>query len=188
MPIEKQDQLREITEIIVHSVKPEKVILFGSHATGRWVEHRYVERGVVYEYISDYDILVITREDDQRKDYEVQDVIENRCAYRTPVNVIVHHIGFVNRMLSERQYFFSEIEKEGILLHDGGAPLAARKPLTPVQAKEIAREYYEQWFLSALGFLKLARYCQKDGELKLGAFNLHQAAERMYWMDILVFR
>lgn len=89
LPEYKQSQLREITEIIVKAVDPEQVILFGSHATGRWVEHRYSREGITYEYISDYDILVITRMGDERKDYEVQDVIENRCVYKTPVTVIV---------------------------------------------------------------------------------------------------
>jgi uncharacterized protein len=41
LPENKQIQLKEITETIVKAVAPEKVILFGSHATGRWVEHRY---------------------------------------------------------------------------------------------------------------------------------------------------
>jgi uncharacterized protein len=61
LPEHKQKQLREIAGIIVKAVDPEKVILFGSHATGRWVEHRYTESGITYEYISDYDILVIIR-------------------------------------------------------------------------------------------------------------------------------
>jgi predicted nucleotidyltransferase len=115
LPEHKQNQLREIAGIIVKAVDPEKVILFGSHATGRWVEHRYTEGGITYEYISDYDILVITKSGESRKDYEVQDVIENRCVYKTPVTVITHDIDFVNRMLSERQYFFTDIEQEGIL-------------------------------------------------------------------------
>jgi hypothetical protein len=38
LPEHKQKQLREITGIIVKAVDPEKVILFGSHATGR--DHR----------------------------------------------------------------------------------------------------------------------------------------------------
>ena len=75
LPEHKQKQLREITGIIVKAVDPEKVILFGSHATGRWVEHRYTEGGITYEYISDYDILVITKSGESRKDYEVQDVM-----------------------------------------------------------------------------------------------------------------
>ncbi len=118
LPEHKQKQLQEITGIIVKAVDPEKVILFGSHATGRWVEHRYTEGGITYEYISDYDILVITKSGETRKDYEIQDLIENRCVYKTPVTVITHDIDFINRMLSEGQYFFTDIEKEGILLYD----------------------------------------------------------------------
>ena len=56
LPDYKQRQLKEIAGIIVKAVDPEKVILFGSHATGRWVEHRYTEDGITYEYISDYDL------------------------------------------------------------------------------------------------------------------------------------
>ena len=78
LPEHKHNQLREIAGIIVKAVDPEKVILFGSHATGRWVEHRYTEGGITYEYISDYDILVITKSGESRKDYEVQDVIDTR--------------------------------------------------------------------------------------------------------------
>ncbi|WP_315823135.1 nucleotidyltransferase domain-containing protein [Paraflavitalea speifideaquila] len=107
LPEHKQAQLGDITAIIVKAVDPEKVILFGSHATGRWVQERGTEEGRLYEYVSDYDILVITRSGDERKDYEVQDIIENRCVYKTPVNVIVHDIGFVNKMLSEGQYFLA---------------------------------------------------------------------------------
>jgi HEPN domain-containing protein/predicted nucleotidyltransferase len=187
LPGYKQRQLKEITEIIVKAVDPEKVILFGSHATGRWVEHRYTEGGITYEYISDYDILVITKSGDDRKDYEVQDIIENRCIYKTPVTVIAHDIDFINKMLSEGQYFFADIEKEGILLYDAGnIPLAERKPLSPSEAKAIAQKYFEQWYYSAEKFLKIARYCHQEKDLKEGAFNLHQATERTYNAIILV--
>lgn len=187
LPDYKQRQLKEIAEIIVKAVDPEKVILFGSHATGRWVEHRYTEGGITYEYISDYDILVITKSGDDRKDYEVQDIIENRCIYKTPVTVIAHDIDFVNKMLREGQYFFTDIEKEGILLYDAGnVPLADRKPLSAAEAKGIARQYYNQWFVSAREFVEVAAFCLEKGQLKIGAFNLHQATERTYNAVILV--
>jgi uncharacterized protein len=67
--------------MIVKAVEPEKVFLFGSHATGRWVEDKYVSEGTLYESISDYDILVITKANEDRKDYELQDLIEDRCHY-----------------------------------------------------------------------------------------------------------
>jgi HEPN domain-containing protein/predicted nucleotidyltransferase len=187
LPEHKQKQLKEITEIIVKAVDPEKVILFGSHATGRWVEHRYTEGGITFEYISDYDILVITKSGDERKDYEVQDIIENRCIYKTPVTVITHDIEFVNRMLSEGQYFFTDIEKEGILLYDAGnIPLAERKPLSKAEAKAVAQKYFEQWYGGAKGFLKGAGFYLQEKEYKLSAFELHQATERTYNAIILV--
>jgi len=187
LPEHKQKQLKEIAGIIVKAVDPEKVILFGSHATGRWVEHRYAEGGITYEYISDYDILVITKSGESRKDYEVQDLIESRCVYKTPVTVITHDIDFINKMLTEGQYFFTDIEKEGILLYDAGnTPLAERKPLSPGEAKAVAQKYFEQWFTPAKGFLKGAAFYLQEKEYKLSAFELHQATERTYNAVILV--
>ena len=46
LPDHKQSQLREMTDTIIRAVDPQMVILFGSHATGRWVEHRYSEGGI----------------------------------------------------------------------------------------------------------------------------------------------
>jgi predicted nucleotidyltransferase len=37
------------------------VILFGSFARGNWVFDRYSEDGILYEYASDYDFLIITK-------------------------------------------------------------------------------------------------------------------------------
>jgi uncharacterized protein len=71
LPDHKQEQLPNITDTIVRTVDPEKVILFCSNATGRWVEHYYKKANIVYEYISDYDILVITKAGKLRKDYEL---------------------------------------------------------------------------------------------------------------------
>lgn len=172
LPVHKQAQLKEVTDIIVKAVDPEKVILFGSHATGRWVEHRYAEKGITYEYISDYDILVITKSGDERKDYELQDVIENRLIYKTPVTIIAHDIDFINRMLSEGQYFFTDIEKERILLYDAGnIPLTERKPLNQQEAKAIAQQYYDQWYESVKSFLKVGQYCLAEYDLKIGALT-----------------
>jgi predicted nucleotidyltransferase/HEPN domain-containing protein len=178
LPWQKQRQLKEVTAIIVKAIDPEKVILFGSHATGKWVEDWYVEDHISHEYMSDYDILVITKQGDLRKDYEVQDVIKNRTArYRNPVMPIVHDIDYVNKMLGEGHYFFSDIEKEGIMLY----------ALTPAEKKVLAQEHYDHWFESGQGFLKNARFCLQESDLKIGAFVLHQATERTYNAVELVF-
>ncbi len=187
LPQYKQEQLKQITAIIVKAVDPEKVILFGSHATGRWVEDRFTEGHITYEYISDYDVLVITKQGDKRKDYEVQDIIENRCIFKNPVTVITHDIDYVNKQLSEGHYFFSDIEKEGILLYDAGTiPLAQRRALNPAETKAIAQKDFEKWYSGAVGFLKGAFFYKEQKELRLAAFMLHQAAERAYIAILLV--
>lgn len=59
LPENKQYEIHRIAEIIREVVNPEKIILFGSHAKGTHVEHRYQTKdGIIHEYISDYDFLV----------------------------------------------------------------------------------------------------------------------------------
>ena len=61
LPPEKQEEVAMIKDVILSHVKAELIILFGSYPTGKWVEDRYIEDGTTYEYKSDFDILVITK-------------------------------------------------------------------------------------------------------------------------------
>jgi len=127
---------------VVQIVQPEMVILFGSHATGRWVEDWHMEGPILSEYVSDYDILVITAA--EVNESEVEDYVEAKCNFHNAVTVLVHDIGFVNKMLGEGQYFFSDIKKEGIALYDtGNITLADQRDLTPEERQAIAIEDYE---------------------------------------------
>ena len=189
LPSEKQQLLKNITTSIVEKVQPEKIILFGSHATGKWVESEYMEEGRLFEYKSDYDILVITKEGDQRPEYEVQEIAEYRTGLRDIVSVITHDITYINGKLSDGQYFFSDIQKEGIMLYDAGnTPLAQRRELTAAEKKKMAQDDFDLWFNSAKFFLEVAGFCLQKEQLKIAAFQLHQSAERTYNAVILVFR
>jgi predicted nucleotidyltransferase len=68
LPKEKQDLINSLTKVIVEKTNPEKVILYGSHATGKWVEDEYMEDGRQYDYKSDYDFLVITKSGERLSD------------------------------------------------------------------------------------------------------------------------
>ena len=70
LPKEKQDLIRFILQTIIERINPEKVILYGSYATGKWVEDEYYEDGKQYDYKSDYDFLVGTQTGDRRSDHE----------------------------------------------------------------------------------------------------------------------
>jgi HEPN domain-containing protein/predicted nucleotidyltransferase len=189
LPKEKQDLIQYIVKVIVDRIGPEKIILYGSYATGKWVEDEYYEDGKQYDYKSDYDFLVITKSGDRRSDYEVQETVEHRSGLNTHVSAITHDIDYINGKLSDGQYFFSDIEKEGIMLYDAGnIPLAEKRELSSQEKKEIAQNDFDHWFTSAIGFLNIAKFSLKENNLNIAAFLLHQSAERTFNAVILVFR
>ena len=62
LPKHKRDELQRVKEIILDECPTVlMIVLFGSHARGDWVEDRHVEDGVLHEYMSDFDIIVIVR-------------------------------------------------------------------------------------------------------------------------------
>jgi HEPN domain-containing protein len=143
---------------------------------------------VLLDYESDYDILVVTKPGDVRKDYEITDQIVNRCRYRVPVNVITHDIDYVNEQLRKGQYFFSDIVKEGILLYDAGrSQFQKPKELSVEERKTIAEADFQKWFTSANEFLIDARNAYDRNSFKNSIFHLHQATERTYNAIMLVY-
>ena len=186
LPKHKRAQLQRIVDTVLEVVQPEMIILFGSHATGKWVEHRHFEGHVLHEYISDYDVLVITATEVDESD--IEDYVEAKCNFHNAVTVLVHDIGFVNKMLGEGQYFFSDIKKEGIALYDtGNITLADQRELTPEERRQIAFDDYEHWFGEAKEFLVHAIFALTRSSLKIGAFLLHQATERAFNAASLVY-
>lgn len=166
-----------------------KIILFGSYARGDWVEDP------VGRYFSDYDILVVMNNEWVTDSAEFWMNTEARLLAdlaegtrpRTQVSPIYHSIDDVNEQLRLGRYFFMDIVRDGILLfEEPGHLLAEPQPLSPEQALKETQDYYDQWFESAGGFIRNAGYAIKDGDSKLAAFLLHQAAERFYHCLFLV--
>lgn len=107
-----------------------KIILFGSYARNDWVDEP--ENG----YQSDYDLLIIVSHPDLTDIaeywYEIEERILRNPRVRRLVNIIVHTLDEVNRALTRGEYFWTDIARDGILLHDmPGHALASPRPLTP---------------------------------------------------------
>lgn len=80
-----------------------------------------------------------------------------------------------------------DVAKDGIALYQSDdTDLPAPKPKTPAQALAMAREYYDEWFPSAMGRYKLAQVAVDEGLLKHAAFDLHQTTEYLYHCVLLV--
>lgn len=166
-----------------------KIVLFGSYARGDWVEDP------VGRYFSDYDLLVVVNNDDLTDVAEFWEKTESRLlvelsegkVLRTPVGLIYHSLEDVNEKLRLGRYFFMDILREGIVLfEEPGHPFVEPQPLSPEDALEETREYFEDWFATAQEFLEGAEFHVGRGHLNLAAFNYHQAVERLYHCLFLV--
>jgi len=168
-----------------------KIILYGSYARGGWVDEPHTAKG----YQSDYDLLIIVN--DQRLTDRVQywakaeERLNRELAItrtlKTPVNFIVHTLHEVNDGLAHGRFFFMDVASDGIAIYQSDdSELAEPKPKTPKQALAMAREYFDEWFPSGLGFFDQATHARVNGRNKIAAFELHQAAERLYHTVLLV--
>jgi len=160
-----------------------KIILFGSHATGKWVNNP------AHGYVSDYDILVIVNKKEFVEEYKIWHIAEDRIGLqvRQPLNILVHTLKEINDALVNGQYFFTDIKREGIVLYETDKrELAEAGSLTPEEYKAITEKHYEQWFESAGSFLIDFGHCMDRKDLKKAAFELHQATERYYSCLLLV--
>ncbi len=192
LPKYKRDELKRVKEIILDECPTVlMIILFGSHARGDWVEDRHVEDGVLHEYLSDFDILVIVRSNrivNSKDTWRRAETRARRPPNHTQTTLIVESIETVNNALARGHYFYTDIKKEGILLYDTGEfQLARARKLDPRERRGNARAHFEQWFTSAQEFYVHFEFAFGRGTYKIAAFQLHQAVERFFDAILLVF-
>lgn len=165
-----------------------KIILFGSHARGDWVEDP------IGRYFSDFDLLVVVDHEDLADDEfwtgAVNRILEDIASgkhLRTPVTFIVHSLDDVNEQLRRGRYFFTDIARDGVSLFD--TPTATFEQLgqiEPAVALSEAQTHYSDWLATAEGFRDTASYSRSQGRRKEAAFLLHQSTERLYHCVLLV--
>lgn len=131
-----------------------KLILFGSHARGDWVEDR--KSG----YRSDYDLLVVVNYESFGEQHESWEKASERFLQEltitrrlsTPVNFIVHTYQDLNDQLTQGRPFFVDIARDGIVLYEApGYPLASPKTLAPEEARAEARRRHDTKVLNLSG-------------------------------------
>jgi HEPN domain-containing protein len=112
----------------------------------------------------------------------------SRMSGKADVTIIVHSIEDVNEQRERGRYFFSDVKKEGILLHDSGRfTLAEEKPSTPAERQAYAQACFDNYLMRAGRFYKHYESDLQDGVYGPAAFQLHQAAESCYKTVLLVF-
>jgi predicted nucleotidyltransferase len=192
LPHTKKEQIIKIVEVINAIVEVEKIILYGSYAKGTFQEDNHIKDGTLYEYLSDYDILVVLK-NKVLEEYLIQDRIVNTINYKAPLNILISYIDQVNEGLEKGQYFFTEIIETGIMLFDQkGTSFVKPKVLTSAERKEKALQDFDFYYNNGLQFLLSASTLLNNAikqEIKpnLVPHQLHQAVESFYSAVLLVF-
>lgn len=192
LPEPKKAELKQIiASLIPRYSEIEMIVLFGSYARGNYVEDKYIEQGITYEYKSDYDLLVILSNNSKADAVTYTENITakiDELELPTPVNPIFHGIEFVNHELQEGNYFFNDIKELGILLFTTNRyQLAEPRELSPVEIKTRAQEDFDQWFSSAVRFYEFFEVAFQKQYWSEAAFQLHQSTERYYNAIQLVY-
>lgn len=166
-----------------------KIILFGSYARTDWVDEP--ENG----YLSDFDLLVVVNHEKLTNiaDYWwiSEDQILRDPAIGRTINLIVHDVQEVNAALRRGEYFWTDIVRDGIALHEiPGHPFATPQPMTPRDSVDMAERSYEAKLADADTWLRSVDRSRVDwhglSARKNAAFQLHQAVEAAYACFLLV--
>lgn len=193
LPEHKQAELKAIRDALIPKYgEIEMIILFGSYARGNYVEkHTYVDKGITYEYKSDYDLLIVTTKNTTADNDTFIASVSGRLDelnLPTPPNPIFHGIDFVNEQLRDGSFFFTEIKNDGVVLFTSNRfQLDKEKPKSPAEQQAKAQKDFDGWFESANGFYKTFEFNLNEKDYKIAAFQLHQATERYYGTVQLVF-
>ena len=186
LPERKQRDLRELAALIRDEVKDVvMIILYGSYAANTYVERdERRDYGVRTIYMSDYDLLVVTK----RRLGERESTVETRVRERFAAGkndenlprpqIINESISKLNDALTMGRYFYVEIVAKGIMLYDSGeCQLATPGELDYAEIKKMAEEYYDDKFSDGLDFFKGANFYYQEENYHMTAFMLHQATE-----------
>ena len=186
LPERKQRDLHELAALIRDEVKDVvMIILYGSYAANTYVERdERRDYGVRTIYMSDYDLLVVTKRRLGERESTVEARVRERfAAGKNDENlprpqIINESISKLNDALTMGRYFYVEIVAKGIMLYDSGeCLLTTPKELDYAEIKAMAEEYYTSKYIRATYFFDDAITNIHKNRFVQASFYLHQAAE-----------
>lgn len=196
LPPRKRQDLQQLVSLIREQVKQvEMIVLFGSYAKNSYVDYdQRIEFGTPTYYMSDYDIVILTRKPIGAAEYSLYEKIKDRFfenknrPFHTHPQFINYGIEDFNYALAKAHYFETEIKRDGVVLFDSGAyKLARRRKLDYTEIRDRVQKYFDDKFGRATQFLKGVTFYCEDGDCKMASFLLHQSAENFLRTIPMVF-
>ena len=178
----------------VDLVDPEMIVLFGAHARGTVNGHSTNPTHGNGLYTPDYELLVIIEHCKLARRLEVWQTIIQRfrddpqSSNGIELSFLTKSRFEVNNQLRSGSAFFSDIKRQGIVLHRAeDVRLARCRPNDPIERQIAARRALRWWCRSASDSLRAFELFVDRGRYRRAAFELHQAAEFLYTGTVIVF-
>ncbi len=173
---------------------PEMIVLFGAHARGTVNGCSTNSSHDNGRYTPDYELLVIIEQCKLARRLEIWQTIMQRFR-ADPKTTNGVELSFltksrieVNHQLRLGSAFFSDIKRQGIVLHRSeDVQLARCRSIDPIQRQVAARRALRWWCRSASDSLRAFELFVERGRYRRAAFELHQAAEFLYTGVLIVF-
>ena len=196
LPPRKRQDLQQLAELIRENVKQvEMIILFGSYAKNKYVDYdQRIEFGTPTYYMSDYDIVILTRKPIGAIESSLYEKIKDKFfenknrPFHTHPQFVNYGIDDFNYALSKAHYFETEIKRDGVVLFDSGTyKLARRRKLDYTEIRDRAQKYFDDKFGRAISFVRSAKHDIDDSDFLMASFHLHQSAETFLRTIPMVF-
>lgn len=196
LPPRKRQDLQQLVSLIREQVKQvEMIVLFGSYAKNSYVDYdQRIEFGTPTYYMSDYDIVILTRKPIGAAEYSLYEKIKDKFfenknrPFHTHPQFINYGIEDFNYAIEKAHYFETKIKRDGVVLFDSGQyKLARRRKLDYTEIRDRAQKYFDDKFGRALSFLVDVPHPAERSDYKQASFYLHQAAENLLRVIPMVF-
>lgn len=164
-------------ETLVQVIEPELIVCYGTRVrtVSAWSPF---QQEPVPATRGEYDVLIVLREGDHRRDHEIIDMIERRNTDDLVFMAVVHRLEGVREALLTNSTFFSTVCRRGVLVYGSMTSLQEYTPSAIVEPDLVQLAFqWERWFGLSRNFLSTATESASRGWYALAAFMLHQAVE-----------
>ena len=173
---------------------PEMIVLFGAHARGAangCSTNSSHDNGL---YTPDYELLIILEHCKLARRLEVWQIIMQRfradpqSSNGVELSFLTKSRFEINNQLRSGSAFFSDIKRQGIILHRSeDVQLARCRSIDPIERQIAARRALRWWCRSASDSLRAFELFVDRRRYRRAAFELHQAVEFLYTGIVIVF-
>ncbi len=190
-----QKQLSIITELVHANIKNSvsMIWLFGSYARGDAINDRRTDpkTGVLSEYHSDIDILVVVKGPNTMKKSkwwaQLDASVREHPELPTSIHIIRESYLRFSDALRHSEYFYLDVVKDGIVLYGEKEELPEPREFSIEKRKEFAIHYLTRFYQRADASKKSLEVHYQSDDHASAMYCLHQLSERLFYTLLLVF-